>query len=208
MKVLLVNGSPNEKGCTWRALMEAAGTLKEEGIDTELLHLGKEPIAGCIGCGKCRSHDNRCVLEDTAIVNEVLDKMKDSDGMIVGSPVYFASPSGALIALMDRVFMAGADFEFKPAAAVTSARRAGTTATLEVMNKYFLMSGMPVVPANYCNMVHGHLPEEVEQDLEGLQTMRVLARNMAYMLKCLDAGEKQNITKPKKETKVKTSYIR
>lgn len=208
MKVLLINGSPNEKGCSWRALTEVSDTLREEGIDTEIFHLGKMPIAGCTGCGGCRENHNRCVLEDAEVVNEVLDKMEVSDGMIVGSPVYFASPNGALIALLDRVFMAGADFEFKPAAAVTSARRAGTTATLEVMNKYFLMSGMPVVPSNYCNMVHGHLLEEAEQDLEGLQTMRTLAGNMAYMLKCFDAGKRQNVAKPKKEAKVKTSYIR
>ena len=208
MKVLLINGSPNEKGCTWRALREVSDTLKEEGIDSEILRIGNRSIAGCTGCGRCRENHNRCVLEDAAVVNKILDKMETSDAMIVGSPVYFASPNGALLALMDRVFMTGADFSFKPAAAVTSARRAGTTATLEVMNKYFLMSGMPVVPSNYCNMVHGHLPEEVDQDLEGLQTIRILGRNMAYMLKCFDAGRKQNVAKPHKEIKVKTSYIR
>lgn len=210
MKVLLINGSPNEKGCTWRALMEVSNTLQAEGIDTEMVRLGNVPVASCAGCGGCWKNNNRCVQGDAggALVNEFLDKMETSDGMIVGSPVHFASPSGALIALMDRVFMTGADFRFKPAAAVTSARRAGTTATLEVMNKYFLMSGMPVVPANYCNMVHGHLPEEVEQDLEGLQIMRTLGKNMAYMLKCFDTAEKQKVLKPKKEAKVKTSYIR
>ncbi len=207
MKVLLLNGSPNEKGCTWRALKEVSDTLQAEGIDTEIFWIGKKAVAGCIGCGGCAKNHGRCVFSNDP-VNEVLDKMEGSDGLIVGSPVYFASPNGALVALLDRMFMAGGCFRMKPAAAVTSARRAGTTATLEVMNKYFLMSEMPVVSANYCNMVHGHSADEVEKDLEGLQIMRTLGRNMAWMLKCMDAGKKAGIVLPQAEAKVKTSYIR
>ncbi len=207
MKVLLLNGSPNEKGCTWRALKEAANTLQAEGIDTEIFWIGKKPVRGCIGCGGCAKNNSRCVFSDDP-VNEVLDKMESSDALIVGSPVYFASPNGALVALLDRMFMAGGSFRLKPAAAVTSARRAGTTATVEVMNKYFLMSEMPVVSANYCNMVHGHSAEEVEQDLEGLQIMRTLGRNMAWMLRCIEAGRQADAPLPAPETKIKTSYIR
>ncbi len=207
MKVLLINGSPNEKGCTWRALKEVADTLEKEGVESEILHIGKKPIGGCIGCGGCSKNNGRCVFNNDP-VNEVLDKMETADGLIVGSPVYFASPNGALISLMDRIFMAGGNFRFKPAACVTSARRGGTTATLEVMNKYFLMSEMPIVSANYCNMVHGHETAEVEKDEEGLQIMRTLGRNMAFMLKCLKAGADAGVAKPEKEAKIKTSYIR
>ena len=134
MKVLLINGSPNEKGCTWRALKEVADTLEKEGVESEILHIGKKPIGGCIGCGGCSKNNGRCVFNNDP-VNEVLDKMETADGLIVGSPVYFASPNGALISLMDRIFMAGGNFRFKPAACVTSARRGGTTSTLEVMNR-------------------------------------------------------------------------
>ena len=145
MKVLLLNGSPNERGCTYTALSEVARTLEEEGIEAEIMHIKKNCIMGCTGCGACSGNGNRCIF-DGGIVNEVLDKMETADGLIVGSPVYFASPTGAVLSLLDRIFMAGNKFYLKPAAAIASARRAGTTATIDVLNKYFNLAGMPIRP--------------------------------------------------------------
>lgn len=205
MKVLMINGSPNEKGCTYRALKEIADTLEKEGIASEIIHAGKKPIGGCLGCGGCAKQGNgRCIFDGDP-VNFALEKMETSDALIVGSPVYFMSPNGALISMLDRMFMCGKQFAYKPAACVTSGRRAGTTSVLDAINKYFLMTNMPIVSANYGNMVHGHEPEEVEKDLEGLQTMRTLGRNMAWLLKSIHNAA---LPVPEAETKIKTSYIR
>ena len=209
MKVVLINGSPHEKGCTYTALKEVADTLQNEGIDAEIVHIGKDPIAGCTACGYCsRTGENRCVINDR--VNQILEKLETADGLVVGSPVYYASPNGSLISLLDRLFLAGAQsiMALKPGAAVTSARRAGTTSALEVIQKYFTISQMPVVSSNYWPMVHGSSPQEVAQDKEGLQIMRILGRNMAWMLSCIQAGEKAGVKKPQAEEKIKTSFIR
>ncbi len=208
MKVLLINGSPNENGCTYTALCEAAGALEREGIETEIFQMGKQPVRGCIGCGGCaRKGDGRCVFGDDA-VNRALEKAETADGYIIGSPVYFASANGSLIAMLDRMFYAGKCFSYKPAAAVVSARRAGTTASLDEIGKYFSIRNMPVVSSKYWTMVHGNTPEEVRQDLEGMQNMRVLGRNMAWLLKCLEAGKQAGIAIPEPETPVKTNFIR
>lgn len=204
MKVLLVNGSPNKAGCTYTALSVVAKTLNEEGVDTEIFHIGKKPIAGCLGCRKCMEL-GRCVFNDA--VNECLEKISGFDGFIFGSPVYFASSNGAMSAFMDRLFISemctGKNaFYMKPAAYVVSARRAGTTATFDQMNKYFTMSQMPVVSSQYWNMVHGYTPDDVMKDLEGLQIMRTLGRNMAYLLKCLEAGSKAGVALPKREEQI------
>ncbi|WP_077610582.1 flavodoxin family protein [Clostridium sp. Marseille-P2415] len=206
MKVLLLNGSPHEKGCTNRALLEVAKALDGEGIEAETVHIGNQAIHGCIACGKC-AQTGRCVFKGDP-VNAVLDQMDQVDGLVVGSPVYYASANGSLFSFLDRLFYAGRDFAFKPAAAVASARRAGTTATLDALNKYFTIAQMPVVSSRYWNMVHGRTPEEVEQDLEGLQTMRTLGKNMAWLLKCLEAGKAAGISLPAQEEKTWTNFIR
>lgn len=206
MKVLLLNGSPHEKGCTYRALKEVSDSLEANEVQTEIIHIGNQAIHGCIGCGKCREA-HRCVFKGDP-VNAVLEKMENADGLIVGSPVYYASANGSLYSFLDRLFYAGSCFAFKPAAAVASARRAGTTATIDTLNKYFTISQMPVVSSSYWNMVHGNTPEEVEKDLEGLQVMRALGKNMAWMLKCLEAGKAAGISVPGQEEKIRTNFIR
>lgn len=205
MKVLLLNGSPHEKGCTHRALLEVAGALEHEGIETEMVHIGNQAVHGCIGCGKC-GETGRCVFKGDP-VNAFLDKMEQADGLVVGSPVYYASANGSLYSFLDRLFYAGGCFAYKPAAAVASARRAGTTATLDTLNKYFTISQMPVVSSQYWNMVHGNSPEEVEQDLEGLQIMRTLGKNMAWMLKCFEAGKAAGVALPEAEKRARTNFI-
>lgn len=210
MKVLLVNGSPHEKGCTYTALTEIATTLKAEGIEPEIFQIGIKPLSGCIACFKCREL-GQCVFSDR--VNEFLSIAGDFDGFIFGSPVHYAAASGAITAFMDRVFYADAlsgkqRFYYKPAAAILSARRAGTTAAFDQLNKYFSISMMPIISSNYWNMVHGRKPEDVQQDIEGLQTMRVLAKNMAWFLKCKAAGAKAGITPPAREEKTLTNFIR
>ena len=207
MKVLLLNGSPHAKGCTFTALSEVAKELETQGIQTEILQIGTQPVRGCIGCRRCRT-TGHCIFDDD-IVNLVIDKAAEADGFIVGSPVYYASANGALIALLDRIFYAGSkNFVYKPAAAVVSARRAGTTASFDELNKYFTISQMPVVSSQYWNMVHGNTPDEVRQDLEGLQIMRTLGRNMAWLLQCIDAGKKANVALPEEESRVATNFIR
>ena len=210
MKVLLVNGSPHKKGCTYTALTEVAKTLNEEGIDTEIFWIGTKPLAGCIACLKCAEIE-RCSFDDR--VNDFLDIVNDADGFIFGSPVHYAAAGGAITSFMDRVFYADLvggrqSFYLKPAAAVVSARRAGTTATFDQLNKYFTISQMPIISSRYWNMVHGAKPEDVKRDLEGLQTMRVLARNMAWFLKCKDAGTKAGIQPPEKDEIIFTNFIR
>lgn len=206
MKVLLINGSPNEKGCTYTALSEVAATLNENGVETEIVSIGKQPIRGCIGCGGCAGK-RRCVFGDD-IVNSMIEKMEQADGLIIGSPVYFASPNGNLMSMLDRFFYAGGCFAHKPAAAVASARRAGTTVTLDDMNKYFGIRQMPVVSSTYWNMVHGSKPEDVKKDEEGLQTMRNLGRNMAWLLKCIAAGKENGVEPPMSENTNRTNFIR
>lgn len=209
MKVLLVNGSPNEKGCTYTALSEIAKTLEEQGVETEIFHIGNKPVRGCIGCGGCKKGESRGCVFDDDIVNLLAQKAKEADGYIFGSPVYYASPNGAMLAVMDRLFYsAGKYMQYKPAACIASARRAGTTATYDVLNKYIGINNMLMVPANYWNMVHGTRPEDVKQDLEGLQVMRILGKNMAWMLKVLEAGKAKGVFYPESEEKIRTNFIR
>lgn len=206
MKVLLINGSPHEKGCTYTALSEIAGVLNENGIDTEIFQVGSDPIRGCVGCGGCAGK-NRCVFQDQ--VNVALDKAAKADGFIFGSPVHYASAGGAITSFLDRMFFAGKEnMVYKPGAAVVSCSRAGSTATLDQLNKYFTISSMPLVGSSYWNMVHGNTPEEVLQDKEGLQTMRNLARNMAWLLHCIEAGKKAGISVPQPESGSTTNFIR
>jgi multimeric flavodoxin WrbA len=210
MKVLLVNGSPHEKGCTYTALMEVANTLNKEGVDTEIFWIGIKPIAGCIACKSC-AKTGHCVFDDR--VNEFLDIAKNADGFIFGTPVHFAAASGFITSFMDRAFYTDfrsgrQTFYLKPAAAVISARRAGTTNTFDQLNKYFTISEMPIISSRYWNMVYGATPEDVKKDLEGLQTMRVLAKNMAWFLRCKEAGKKAGVDFPEKEEKIYVNFIR
>ena len=206
MKVMLLNGSSHPDGCTALALRQAAKAIEEEGIETETIFLGNAPMADCIACGHCRK-TGQCVFDD--IVNEIARKAKDCDGFIFGSPVYYAHPSARLLTVLDRVFYsAGKNFACKPGAAVLSARRAGTTATLDQLNKYFTINQMPVVSSRYWNMVHGKTPEEVRQDEEGMQIMRVLGRNMAWLLGCIQAGRQAGLPLPEQEARINTNYIR
>lgn len=207
MKVLLLNGSTRLNGCTYTALCEVERILKEEGIETEIFQLGGTSVRDCIACGYCYSH-HQCVFDDDA-VNEWTKKAKEADGFIIGTPVYYAHPSGQVISFLDRAFYSSkASFTHKPAAAIASARRAGTTASLDVIHKHFMINQMPVVSSSYWNMVHGNTPKEVMQDEEGLQTMRNLARNMAWLLKCIKAGEKEGISVPENEKGKRTNFIR
>ena len=211
MKVLLINGSPNKEGCTYTALSEVAKTLNEEGIETEFFWIGKKPISGCIECFKCKV-SGRCSIDD--VVNEFTAKAQEFDGFVFGSPVFYSGMNGSLMSFMDRVFYSASEqnphpLRFKPAASVVSARRAGTTSTLDQINKYLLYQQMPVVGSRYWNMVHGNTPDEVRQDEEGLQIMRVLGRNMAWLLKLKEAGEKAGVPLPKQEeTRIMTNFIR
>ncbi len=207
MKVLMINGSPRANGCTYTALGEIAVQLEKEGIESEILHLGTVPVRDCIACGKCRERNHRCIFDDD-VVNRILEKAEDADGFVFGTPVYYAHPNGRILSVLDRVFYAGSPvLAHKPAAAIASARRAGTTASVDVLNKYFTINQMPVVSSTYWNMVHGNSPEEVRQDLEGLQTMRNLAANMAWLLRCIEAGREKGIQTPE-NPKVSTNFIR
>ena len=206
MKVILVNGSPHEKGCTYTALCEVEKTLREEGIDTEIFWIGKEPISGCQGCGGC-FRGGGCVIKDRVADFDAI--AGSADGFIFGTPVHFASASGTITSFMDRVFYScGRKLTLKPGACVVSARRAGTTATFDQMIKYMTICQMPVISSSYWNMVHGRTPEDVAQDLEGLAVMRQLGRNMAWFLKLREAGEKAGIGLPKQEQRVFTNFIR
>ena len=206
MKVLLLNGSPHEKGCTHAALSAVAQALEAEGVEAEILWLGRDAGAGCSGCGAC-ARLGRCAVDDA--VNIAAEKARACDGLIVGSPVHYAAASGQATGVMDRLFRsAGASLRLKPAAAVVSARRAGTTSALDQLNKYFMYNQMPVVSSCYWNMVHGARPEDVEQDEEGLMIMRTLGRNMAWLLKSIAAGREAGVQPPEQEPPVKTSFIR
>ena len=205
MKVLLINGSPNAKGCTYTALEEVSKTLNQEGIETEIIHVGNKDIRGCIACRKCKTN-GKCVFND--IVNEVAPKFNECDGIIIGSPVYYASSNGTLISFIDRLFYSmPADKTMKVGAAVVSCRRGGNTTTFDEINKYFTISGMPVASSQYWNMVHGNSPEEVKQDLEGMQTMRTLGKNMAFLMKSIQLGKEQ-FGLPEKESHIFTNFIR
>ena len=205
MKVLLVNGSHHEKGCTYTALAEVAKALEANGVETEIYQLGKNPVRGCNGCWACKK-TKKCVQDDG--VNEFVEKAAEFDGFVFGSPVYYASASGSLISFMDRVFYSGGkNLAFKPAAAVVSCRRAGASTTFDVINKYFTINNMPIVASNYWNEIHGNTAEEAAQDEEGLQTMRILGNNMAWLLKCLSLGKEAGL-EPVRERKIMTNFIR
>ena len=205
MKVLLLNGSANQKGCTYTALEEIGRTLQAEGIDYEIFQMGGQPVRDCIGCGQCT--DQGCVFADD-LVNAFVQKAREADGFVFGTPVYYAHASGRILSLLDRAFYSSKDaFIHKPAAAVASARRAGTTASLDDLNKYFGITQMPTVGSSYWNMVHGNRPGEVLQDAEGLQTMRNIAHNMAWLLKCIQAGREQGIG-PQTESGSWTNFSR
>ena len=205
MKVLLINGSPRRNGCTFTALSEVEKTLHREGIETELVQLGAKDVQGCIACGRCKTL-GRCVFDD--LVNETAPKLEAADGLVVGSPVYYASANGSLIAFLDRLFYSTPfDKTMKAGAAVLSCRRGGASASFDELNKYFTISGMPVVSSQYWNSVHGNTPEEVGQDLEGLQIMRTLGRNMAFLVKSIVLG-REKLGLPEKEPRISTNFIR
>ena len=210
MKVLLVNGSPHKEGCTYTALCEVSGALNENGIGTDIFWIGNKPLAGCIACKKCWEN-NKCVFVDS--VNEFLDIAGEYDGFVFGTPVHWGGASGAITLFMDRAFYAdlnggGDRFRLKPAAAVISARRAGTTAAWDQINKYFGLMQMPIVTSRYWNMVHGTNPEEVKKDLEGMQVMKVLGNNMAYLLNSMNIAGKMGLDKPDPPEFVFTNFIR
>lgn len=206
MKVLLLNGSPHEKGCTYTALSEVAGALNKHNIETEIFWIGKEPVSGCLSCGSCNK-TGICIFED--VVNQVAKKAAEADGFIVGSPVYYAGASGQVTAFLDRLFYSSSELlAMKPAAAVVSCRRGGASAAFDQLNKYFTINNMPIVSSQYWNQVHGNKPEEVKQDLEGMQTMRTLGENMAWLLACIEAGREAGVKLPKREPFARTNFIR
>lgn len=203
-KVLLINGSPHAKGCTYTALTEVAAELEKAGLETELIQVGLKDIRGCIACGHCFTH-GKCVADD--IVNEVAPKLAECDGLVVGSPVYYASANSTLTSFLDRLFYSKrCDMSMKPGAAVVSCRRGGASAAFDQLNKYFTISGMPMVSSQYWNSVHGNTPEEVRRDEEGLQTMRTLGRNMAFLIKSIRLG-KEAFGLPEKEKHLWTNFI-
>lgn len=206
MKVLLVNGSPHPKGCTFTALSEVGSALEKNGVETEMFQLGLKPIAGCRGCGTC-ARTGKCVIDD--VVNTFIDKADGYDGFVFGSPVHYGAASGAITSFMDRAFFAaGAKMAFKPGAVVVSCRRAGSTPAIDQLMRYLTISQMVVVSSQYWTMVHGAAAEEVLQDAEGLQTMRVLGNNMAWLLQCLQAGKAAGIALPHKEERLWTNFVR
>ena len=203
MNVLLLNGSPNRDGCTYTALREVADALEREGIETTLLHIS-QAVSPCTGCGFCQEQGN-CVIKDQ--VNEALALAEQADGFVFGSPVHYAGPAGHFTGFLDRFFYAGNCFAHKPGAAVVSCRRGGASAAFDRLNKYFTISQMPVVSSQYWNSVHGNTPQEVRKDEEGMQTMRLLGQNMAYLLRCQEAGRKAGILPPKEEPRLRTNFI-
>jgi len=206
LKVILVNGSPHAKGCTYTALKEVADTLQKNGIETEIFQLGTKPISGCLACGKCFT-TGKCIIDDC--VNEFLDKVPGADGFVFGTPVHYAAASGQLTSFLHRVFYGKSRiFKGKVGAAVVSCRRGGAATAFDQVNKYFTISGMPVVSSQYWNQVHGSTPEEVIQDEEGMQTMRTLGNNMAWLLKCIEAGREKGILVPEGEKPIRTDFIR
>lgn len=207
MKVLLINGSPHQNGCTYTALTVIAGELKNQGVDSEIFWLGADPVRGCTGCGACKK-TGKCVY-DKDIVNTLAEKVKYADGYVFGSPVHYASPCGNIISALDRLFcIAGKDMQFKPAASIVSARRAGTTASYDVLNKYLGINNMIIVPSTYWNMVHGSTTQDVLKDEEGVCIMRAVASGMAWMLKLLDSAKGTDLEKPIIIPKTRTNFIR
>ena len=205
MKVLMINGSPNREGCTYTALSKVAKTLEKNGIESEIVHVGNKDIRGCIGCRKCKE-TGKCVFND--LVNEVAPKFAECDGIVIGSPVYFASANGTLISFIDRLFYSTTiDKTMKVGAAVVSARRGGCSATFDELNKYFTISGMPIASSQCWNSVHGYTPEQVHQDQEGMQVMRTLGNNMAFLIKSIALG-KEKFGLPQKEEHIFTNFIR
>ncbi len=206
MKVLLINGSPNVHGCTYTALSEIVRTLDKHGIESEIYHIGTKPIAGCIACGKCKS-GAPCIFDDG--LNEIAARLDEFDALIVGAPIYYAGPSGQSTAFLDRLFYSSAGkLSGKPAAAIVSCRRGGASAGFDRLLKYFSINSMPIVTSQYWNQVHGNTPEEVIRDEEGMQTMRTLGENMAWLLKCIEAGKKAGVAEPAKEPRLRTNFIR
>ena len=206
MKVMMINGSPHALGCTYTALSEIAAELEKQGIESEIIHIGRETIVGCMACGYCRTHDG-CAYDD--VVNKLANRLAEADGLIFGSPVYYAGLSGQLKCFMDRLFYSqGRKIAYKPAAAVVSSRRAGCLPAFDEINKYFMINRMPVITSQYWNQVYGHSADDVRRDDEGLQTMRTLARNMAWLLKCIEAGKQAGIDLPEREKVVRTNFIR
>ena len=206
MKVLLVNGSPHEKGCTYTALKEASDALRARGVETEIIWVGNGPVPGCTACGGCRK-TGKCVYDDH--VNRIIEKLEEYDGFVFGTPVYYGGPSGQILGTLNRLFYSSARrMAHKPAAAVVSCRRGGSTATFQQMNMHFMMTNMIVVTSQYWNQVHGNTPEQVLQDEEGLQTMRVLAENMTYILRCQEAGKAAGVPTPQYEPRIATNFIR
>ncbi len=206
MKVLLINGSPNEKGCTFTALTEVSNTLNKNGIETEFFWIGKKPMQGCVACLGC-SKIGKCVFDNDG-VNLINSRANEFDGIIVGSPVYYGGPAGQLTAFLDRLFFSGGERWFgKLAACVVSCRRGGATSAFQRLNQYFTIMNMPVVSSQYWNQVHGFTPEDVKKDLEGLQTMRTLGENMAWLLKSIEAGKKAGVNYPKYEEHILTNFI-
>jgi multimeric flavodoxin WrbA len=204
--VLMINGSPKSDGCTFTALREVAGELEKAGIETKIHHLGKKPIQGCIACYKC-AETGYCVFKDDG-VNACIDALRAADGLVVGSPVYYAAPNGALSAFLDRMFFfKAAGYALKPAAAIVNCRRGGASAAFDRLNKYFTISSMPVVSSQYWNATHGTTPDEVRRDAEGLQIMRTLGRNMAWLIKSIDVA-KATVPRPEKEPPQRTNFIR
>ena len=207
MKVLLFNGSSRAAGCTYTALSIVAKALNEEGIETEIVQIGAKPVRDCIGCGQCKDK-GKCIFDDD-IVNGWIDMAKDADGFVFGTPVYYAHPTGRILSAMDRAFYAGGyAFTHKPAAVIASARRAGTTASLDAISKHLSISQMPVISSTYWNMVHGNTPEQVMQDAEGVETMHNLGKNLAWILKCIEAGKKVGIDIPTTVHAERTNFIR
>lgn len=209
LKVLLVNGSPHEKGCVFTALTEIADALRRNDVDSDIFWIGNKPLAGCMGCASCIGK-RRCFRDDA--VNDFVNRMDGYDGFIFGTPVHYAAASGAMTSFMNRVFFVdefnGDHFAGKPAAAIVTCRRSGATATLDQMNKYMADCNMPIVPSQYWNVAHGNTPDEIRQDAEGMQTMRVLGDNMAWLLKCIRLGREANVNFPKHDAHVMTNFIR
>ena len=205
MKVLMLNGSPHSDGSVFTAMREVEKTLRSEGIDVEMIHVGARAIRGCIACRRC-SELGRCVFDDE--VNEIAEKFKECDGLVIGSPVYYAAPNPTLVALLDRLFYSTPfPKTMKVGAAIVSARRGGCTATFDALNKYFAISGMPIATSQYWNMIHGNSAKDASQDGEGLQTMRTLGKNMAFLLKSVELGKKK-FGIPEKEAQIRTNFIR
>ena len=206
MKVLLVNGSPRQHGCTYTALTEAANALHARGIETEIVWVGNKEIAGCTACGGCRN-TGKCIFND--LVNEIIAKLDTYDGFIFGTPVYYGGPSGQILSVMNRLFYAASGkMAGKPVSAVVSCRRGGASAAFQQMNMHFMMTNMIVITSQYWNQVHGNTPEEVLQDAEGLQTMRTLAENMSFVLRSIEAGQAAGVPRPAYEPKQRTNFIR